>query len=112
MDTRFLESFIHVVELGSMAEAARRLNLTPAAVAQRVKALEVELGMPLLARAGRIVRPTEAGHAVYHRSSSVLRSLRGLKAAAMLDVVGGGTPTRRGIDGDDRHPAKTACAGE
>ena len=89
MDTRFLESFIHVVELGSVAEAARRLNLTPAAVSQRIRALEAELGTSLLARAGRIVRPTEAGTAVYQRSSSVLRSLRELKAAAMLEVVAG-----------------------
>ena len=28
MDTQFLESFILVVEHGSVAEAARRLNLT------------------------------------------------------------------------------------
>ncbi len=89
MDTRFLESFVKVVELGSMAEAARRLDLTPAAVAQRVRALEQELSTPLLARVGRIVRPTEAGNAVYRRSGSMLRALRELEDAAMLDVVAG-----------------------
>ena len=89
MDTRFLESFVKVVELGSMAEAARRLDLTPAAVAQRVKALEHELATPLLARAGRIVRPTAAGNAVYTNAMAVLRAFRELKGAAMLDVVAG-----------------------
>jgi DNA-binding transcriptional LysR family regulator len=44
MDSRYLQSFVYVVELGSIAEAARRLDLTPAAVAQRVKMLEAELG--------------------------------------------------------------------
>jgi len=42
MDSRYLQSFVFVVELGSIAEAARRLDLTPAAVAQRVKMLETE----------------------------------------------------------------------
>ena len=36
MDTRFLETFVSVAEHGSLAEAARRLNLTSAAVAQRI----------------------------------------------------------------------------
>ena len=89
MDTRFLESFIRVVELGSMAEAARRLDLTPAAVAQRVKALEQDLGTPLLARVGRSVRPTAAGNAIYASATGLLRSVRELKSTAMLDVVAG-----------------------
>ena len=33
MDSRYLQSFVYVIELGSIAEAARRLDLTPAAVA-------------------------------------------------------------------------------
>ena len=33
MDTRFLHSFITVVERGSIAEAARVLDLTPATLA-------------------------------------------------------------------------------
>ena len=89
MNTVFLESFLQVVELGSMAEAARRLNITPAAVAQRVRALEEELSTPLLSRVGRIVRPTAAGHAVYNSSTAVLEALRKLKAAALLDLVKG-----------------------
>jgi len=89
MNTVFLESFLQVVELGSMAEAARRLNLTPAAVAQRVRALEEELSTPLLSRVGRIVRPTAAGNAVYNSSTAVLKALRELKDAALLDLVTG-----------------------
>jgi DNA-binding transcriptional LysR family regulator len=60
MDTKFLDSFVTVVDHGSIAEAARRLNLTPGAVAQRVRALEEEIGAALLIRSGRTVRPTEA----------------------------------------------------
>jgi DNA-binding transcriptional LysR family regulator len=58
MDTRFLESFVIVAETGSIAEAARRLNLTPAAVAQQLRALGQEIGNGLVVRAGRTVRPS------------------------------------------------------
>jgi DNA-binding transcriptional LysR family regulator len=43
MDTRFLESLVTVADSGSIAEAARRLNLTPAGVTQRIRALENEI---------------------------------------------------------------------
>ena len=61
MDTRYLQSFVMVVDSGSFADAARRLNLTPAAVGARVRALEETIGTALVRRAGRTVRATEAG---------------------------------------------------
>lgn len=73
MDTRYLQSFVAVVELGSMAEAARHLDLTPAAIAARVKALEEEMGLSLVQRAGRSVRPTAAGLKMLDRARTVLR---------------------------------------
>jgi DNA-binding transcriptional LysR family regulator len=80
MDTRYLQSFVAVVELGSMAEAARRLDLTPAAIAARVKALEEDIGVPLVQRSGRSVRPTEAGLKMLDRARNVLRDVRDLRA--------------------------------
>ena len=61
METRFLESYLVVVECGSLAEAARRLTITPAALSLRLKALEAELGFLLVTRAGRTVQATEEG---------------------------------------------------
>ena len=61
METSFLNSFVLVAETGSMAEAARRQGITPAAVAQQVRALERELNATLVARAGRTV--TQIGRA-------------------------------------------------
>ncbi|MCO5089764.1 LysR family transcriptional regulator [Bosea sp. (in: a-proteobacteria)] len=89
MDTRFLESFTTVVESGSLAEAARRLNLTPAALAQRIRALERELGVHLLARTGRTVKPTEAGAAILPRSRLFLREVRDLRALAAGEDIAG-----------------------
>jgi DNA-binding transcriptional LysR family regulator len=82
MDTLFLESLVTVVESGSIAEAARRLNLTPGAVAQRLRALEGELGIGLVIRSGRTVRPTEAGMKIVLRARNLLRDIRDLRVIA------------------------------
>ncbi|MCB9514253.1 MAG: LysR family transcriptional regulator [Candidatus Latescibacteria bacterium] len=50
MERRQLESFVTVVEAGSFHGAAARLYVTQSAVSQSVKALEQELGEPLLLR--------------------------------------------------------------
>ncbi len=89
MDTRFLESFLAVADHGSMAEAARRLNLTPAAVAQRIRAVEKDIGAPLLARSGRTVVPTEAGNRILERSRAFLQAARDLRAVAVDDRAAG-----------------------
>ena len=64
MDSRFLDSFVMVVDNGSIAETARRLNITAAGMAQRIRALETEIGTRLIVRSGQRVRPTEAGLAI------------------------------------------------
>ncbi|RAI04361.1 LysR family transcriptional regulator [Acuticoccus sediminis] len=81
MDTRFLDTFLAVVRRGSLADAALELDITATAVAQRIRTLEAELGVKLLERAGRSVRPTEAGYAVVDRSAALLRVLRELRTA-------------------------------
>ncbi|WP_418145880.1 LysR family transcriptional regulator [Variovorax paradoxus] len=89
METAYLQSFLLVVESGSMSEAARRLDLTPAAVAQQIRTLERELGAPLLARAGRTVQPTEAGHQLVQRARNLLREVNDIKALLGSDTAGG-----------------------
>ncbi len=86
MDTRYVQSFVTVIECGSLAEAARRLNLTPAAIAALVKALEEELGATLVKRAGRNVKATEAGLKIMDRARQVLREVRDLRATATDDA--------------------------
>ncbi|WP_113435430.1 LysR family transcriptional regulator [Rhizobium sp. SYY.PMSO] len=89
METRFLETFLIVVQHGSLAEASRRLGVTPAGIAQRIQALEDEIGLPLLARSGRRVRPTEAGLAIVEKSRRVLSEVRELKSLAHDDQAFG-----------------------
>ena len=82
MDTQFLESFVMVVEHGSVAEAARRLSLTAAAVTQRIRALEREIGTALVSRSGRNMRATEAGTAILAQAEQLLRGVRDLRTTA------------------------------
>ena len=82
MDLRYLQSFVTVIELGSLAEAARQLDLTPAAIAARIHALEAEVGTTLVKRAGRSVKATESGEKIVERARSILRDVRDLQAVA------------------------------
>jgi DNA-binding transcriptional LysR family regulator len=61
MDLRRLEVFVKVAELGSFSRAAESLFLTQPTVSEHVRALEDELGVPLLDRLGRGAVPTPAG---------------------------------------------------
>lgn len=89
METRFIDSFVAIAECGSMAEAARRLNITPTALAQRVHALEDELHVKLIERSGRAVRLTEGGMRVLARAHRFQKEVRELKAAASEGLFAG-----------------------
>ena len=82
MQIRFVETFLSVVEHGSLVEASRRLNLTPAAVAQRMQALEDEVGARLLMRSGRVVVLTEAGAAALEPARKLVQDAKALRASA------------------------------
>jgi LysR family transcriptional regulator, glycine cleavage system transcriptional activator len=56
-----LRAFEAAAAQGGFSAAARRLNVTPAAVAQQVRALETELGVALVWRDGRGLRLTPEG---------------------------------------------------
>ena len=56
-----LRAFELTARSGNFATAARELNVTHAAIAQRVRSLETDLGVPLARRSGRTVVLTEAG---------------------------------------------------
>jgi LysR family transcriptional regulator, glycine cleavage system transcriptional activator len=58
-----LRAFEAVARLGSVRAAAAELHVTPAAVSQQVKALEADLGRPLIRRRGNALELTEVGDA-------------------------------------------------
>jgi len=79
MDIRYLNHFLRVVSTGSMSEAARQLDLSPAAIAQQMRALEREMGATLLVRHGRSVRPTAAGERLYERGQGLVQEVDALR---------------------------------
>lgn len=60
---------------GSFSAAARELGCTQPAVSQQMKALEQSAGTPLLVRAGREMRLTQAGDALVRHAAGILAGL-------------------------------------
>ncbi|MFC3337421.1 LysR substrate-binding domain-containing protein [Paracandidimonas soli] len=89
METDFLKTLALVAEVGSMAEASRRLSITPAAVAHQIRTIEQDLGMALIVRAGRSVVLTGAGHLVLKQSQTLLADLARLRASVQQSSAGG-----------------------
>jgi DNA-binding transcriptional LysR family regulator len=76
MDVHALRTFVEVARRQGFTRASEALHLTQPAVSKVVKALEEELGTPLLHRERRRVRVTEAGRVVLERAQGVLDALR------------------------------------
>lgn len=70
-----IRAFTQVVAAGGFAAAARDMGLSRSAVNKLVIALENELGVQLLHRSTRVVRPTETGLAFYERCVEILATL-------------------------------------
>ncbi len=70
-----IESFITVVESGSITAAAEKLSLTPAAVSKRLQLLERYLGTRLLTRNTRQMALTAAGDYYFHHNRSLLSEM-------------------------------------
>jgi DNA-binding transcriptional LysR family regulator len=82
-----IECFVRSAEVGSFAEAARRLSLTPAAVGKSVARLEARLGVRLFQRSTRSLTLTEAGQLFLGEVSSSLHTIQ--NAVANLASAGG-----------------------
>ncbi len=61
MELRHLQSFVAVVDEGSLSAASRRHHVSQPTLSHQMQALEEELGEPLLHRLPRGVEPTAAG---------------------------------------------------
>lgn len=85
-----LRALLAVVDHGTFDAAARELRITPSAVSQRIKALEVGVGRVLLRRV-KPVRPTESGEVVLR----LARQSALLERDALTEL--GGSPHLRGI---------------
>jgi LysR family transcriptional regulator (chromosome initiation inhibitor) len=87
LDPKQTDAFQAVAELGSFERAAEKLSVTPSAVSQRVRALEIALGAALILRT-RPCRATQMGQRLlqYLRRA---HSLREELQADLLDLESG-----------------------
>jgi DNA-binding transcriptional LysR family regulator len=75
--------FAEVAERGSFADAARRLNRSPAAVTRAIAELEARLSVRLLNRTTRAVSMTDAGQRFLAGARRVLADLDEIEQAAV-----------------------------
>src|SRR5574337_1358377 len=68
-------SFVHTVDRGSFAAAARLLGISAAAVSKNVASLEATLGVRLLNRTTRSQRLTQEGEAFLERARIAIDAL-------------------------------------
>ena len=73
MDLDALQTFVRVAELASFTRAAEQLGIPKARASVRVQALERDLGVRLLQRTTRTVRPTADGEQLLARAKQLLR---------------------------------------
>src|SRR5262249_42780904 len=75
MQFRQLRYFVKIVEAGSFSKAASIVHIAQPALSQQVAELEERLGVTLLQRSARGVRPTAAGEIFYKEASAILRQV-------------------------------------
>lgn len=84
MDTRSLECFVTVAQIGGVRAAARALNLTQPAVTTRIKRLEDEIGFPLFERRGRGIALSERGRLFLPRAIATVEAMAETRTSAAL----------------------------
>jgi DNA-binding transcriptional LysR family regulator len=81
LSSRLLAVHTAVVAEGSLTRAAKVLGYTVSAVSQQLAQLEVQAGVALFEKAGRGVRPTQAGLLLAEYAERVLRDIDEAEAA-------------------------------
>ncbi|AZK94544.1 MULTISPECIES: LysR family transcriptional regulator [Streptomyces] len=86
MDLMVWRAFVTVCRAGSLSAAAAELNHTQSAVSRQIAGLERQLGVPLVERHARGVRPTPAGEvfrrhalATLNEADRAVRAVRDLR---------------------------------
>src|SRR3954466_860948 len=84
LDVRRLRLLRELAARGTVTAVAQSLAYTPSAVSQQLAALERDAGVPLLERAGRGVRLTEAGRRLAAHADAIMARME----AAEADLAG------------------------
>lgn len=88
LDFQEIDTFIHVVELGSVSLAAERMGISKSVVSKRLSDLEQRLDAKLLYRSTRKVSPTGNGTEFYQHSKAALANLQEAAETAAINESG------------------------
>jgi DNA-binding transcriptional LysR family regulator len=93
-------TFVFVCRLGSLSAAAAELGYTQSGVSRQIAGLEREVGMPLVERHARGIRPTAAGEAFRHHAQTAIneaeraiRAARDARGSSVRPLKVGATPS-------------------
>lgn len=87
-----IETFVLVAEKGSLAEAAKKLKISPAAVSKQITKLESDLKVQLLARSTRKVALTDMGRAYLGQCRRILEEVNAAETlVAQMTATPSGT---------------------
>ncbi|OAT31593.1 transcriptional regulator [Buttiauxella brennerae ATCC 51605] len=100
MDLRHLKYFLTVAEERHFGRAAERLNIVQPALSMQIKALEAELGGPLLIRTSRRVELTEAGKLLQAEATRTLEQVEHTRLAVQRSIRGETGRVRIGFAGN------------
>ena len=73
LDMDCLRTFVAIIELGSYAEASRRIGCIQSAVSLQIRRLEEQLGVPLFQRAGRRMVASPEGERLLPIAQNILQ---------------------------------------
>ncbi len=94
-----LETFTTVVECGSFSAAARRLGKAQSVVSATISNLEIDLGLTLFDRSGKLPRLTEAGQTLQYSVNAILLHCQNLEERAHTLQQGAETQLLLALDG-------------
>jgi len=84
---RAIETYVAVVDAGSLVGAADKLDTSTAGVSRTLAALERHLGVRVLNRTTRHLSMTETGQDLYNRAHQILADVADLEATVSQNVV-------------------------
>lgn len=88
MKMSFFDTLDAVLRSGSLAGAAREMNVTPSAVSMQMKQLEAHFGQPLFDRAGLRVRPTPLAREIVGVLREPMQRVEALRSRTSTRVEG------------------------
>jgi DNA-binding transcriptional LysR family regulator len=87
ISSRRLAILVEVAHAGTVAAAAEALGYTPSALSQQLRALEQEVGAPVVERRGRRIALTQAGQVLVARGEAILEAIHA--AEAEVEAIAG-----------------------